>query len=106
VIPLSDGIPARRFPIVNVALIAANFAVWIFYGDDAASREAADARVSTLSAALAAVLGAYLVLSLSPVARARARRASACRRITAGDAGPSLTVQPNNPPTKGGHHVQ
>jgi membrane associated rhomboid family serine protease len=31
VIPLSDGIPARRFPWVNVALIAANFAVWIFY---------------------------------------------------------------------------
>jgi membrane associated rhomboid family serine protease len=31
VIPLSDGIPARRFPIVNVALILANFAVWIFY---------------------------------------------------------------------------
>jgi len=31
VIPLSDGIPARRFPIVTVALIAANFAVWIFY---------------------------------------------------------------------------
>jgi membrane associated rhomboid family serine protease len=31
VIPLSDGIPARRFPLVNVALIAANFAVWIFY---------------------------------------------------------------------------
>jgi membrane associated rhomboid family serine protease len=31
VIPLSDGIRARRFPIVNVALIAANFAVWIFY---------------------------------------------------------------------------
>lgn len=30
-IPLSDGIPTRRFPIVNVALIAANFAVWIFY---------------------------------------------------------------------------
>ena len=30
-IPLSDGVPARRFPIVNVALIAANFAVWIFY---------------------------------------------------------------------------
>src|SRR3954454_5565955 len=30
-IPLSDGIPARRFPFVNVALIAANFAVWIFY---------------------------------------------------------------------------
>jgi membrane associated rhomboid family serine protease len=31
VIPLSDGIPARRFPWVNVALIVANFAVWIFY---------------------------------------------------------------------------
>jgi membrane associated rhomboid family serine protease len=31
VIPLSDGIPARRFPWVNVSLIAANFAVWIFY---------------------------------------------------------------------------
>jgi len=29
--PLSDGLPTRRFPIVNVALIAANFAVWIFY---------------------------------------------------------------------------
>jgi membrane associated rhomboid family serine protease len=30
-LPLSDGIPTRRFPIVNVALIAANFAVWLFY---------------------------------------------------------------------------
>jgi membrane associated rhomboid family serine protease len=30
-LPLSDGVPVRRFPIVNVALIAANFAVWIFY---------------------------------------------------------------------------
>jgi membrane associated rhomboid family serine protease len=30
-LPLSDGIPARRFPIVNVALIVANFAVWLFY---------------------------------------------------------------------------
>jgi len=30
-LPLSDGIPARRFPVVNVAIIAANFAVWIFY---------------------------------------------------------------------------
>ena len=29
--PLSDGLPARRFPVVNVLLIAANFAVWIFY---------------------------------------------------------------------------
>jgi membrane associated rhomboid family serine protease len=30
-IPLSDGIRARRVPWVNIALIAANFAVWIFY---------------------------------------------------------------------------
>ena len=30
-LPLADGLPARRFPIVNVALITANFAVWIFY---------------------------------------------------------------------------
>jgi membrane associated rhomboid family serine protease len=31
VLPLSDGLRARRFPIVNVALIVANFAVWVFY---------------------------------------------------------------------------
>ncbi len=30
-IPLSDGIPARRFPVVNVALIVACLAVWLFY---------------------------------------------------------------------------
>jgi membrane associated rhomboid family serine protease len=30
-IPLSDGIRPRRFPIVNVLLIVANVAVWIFY---------------------------------------------------------------------------
>jgi membrane associated rhomboid family serine protease len=30
-LPLSDGIPARRFPFVNVLLIAANFAVFILY---------------------------------------------------------------------------
>ncbi len=30
-IPLSDGMPARRFPVVNATLIAACFAVWIFY---------------------------------------------------------------------------
>jgi membrane associated rhomboid family serine protease len=30
-IPLSDGIPAKKFPYVNVALIAANFLVWILY---------------------------------------------------------------------------
>jgi membrane associated rhomboid family serine protease len=31
VLPLSDGLPARRFPIVNVSIIVANFAVWLFY---------------------------------------------------------------------------
>jgi len=30
-LPLSDGIPARRFPIVTITIIAANFAVWLFY---------------------------------------------------------------------------
>jgi membrane associated rhomboid family serine protease len=30
-IPLSDGLRTRRFPIVNVSLIVANFAVWLFY---------------------------------------------------------------------------
>ncbi len=30
-IPLSDGIPARRFPVVNVALIVANFAMFLLY---------------------------------------------------------------------------
>jgi membrane associated rhomboid family serine protease len=30
-IPYSDGIPARRFPFVNTALIVANFAVFLFY---------------------------------------------------------------------------
>jgi hypothetical protein len=30
-IPLSDGIRARRFPIVNVTLIVANLLVWILY---------------------------------------------------------------------------
>jgi membrane associated rhomboid family serine protease len=31
VLPLSDGLPARRFPVVNVTLVVANFAVWLFY---------------------------------------------------------------------------
>jgi membrane associated rhomboid family serine protease len=31
VLPLSDGLSARRLPIVNVAIIVANFAVWLFY---------------------------------------------------------------------------
>jgi rhomboid family protein len=30
-LPLSDGVAARRFPVVNVTLIVANSAVWIFY---------------------------------------------------------------------------
>ena len=30
-LPLSDGIAPRRFPFVNVAIIVANFAVWLFY---------------------------------------------------------------------------
>jgi membrane associated rhomboid family serine protease len=30
-LPLSDGLRARRFPVVNVTLIAANFAVWFLY---------------------------------------------------------------------------
>jgi membrane associated rhomboid family serine protease len=30
-LPLSDGIRARRFPIINVTLIVANFLVWILY---------------------------------------------------------------------------
>ena len=29
--PLKDNVPTRSFPIVTVALIAANFAVWILY---------------------------------------------------------------------------
>ena len=42
-IPFSDGIPARRFPVVNVALIVANFAVFLFYelpNQDAAIHQA------------------------------------------------------------------
>jgi membrane associated rhomboid family serine protease/ribosomal protein S27E len=30
-VPLSDDIPARRFPVVNTALIVANFAVFLLY---------------------------------------------------------------------------
>ena len=30
-LPLSDGLPARRFPIVNVVIVVANVAVWLFY---------------------------------------------------------------------------
>jgi len=31
VLPLRDNAPTRRFPIVTVAIIVANFAVWIFW---------------------------------------------------------------------------
>ena len=64
-LPLSDGIPARRFPIVNVLLIVANFAAMmtqtamtLLFGTAAASR------VPNLGASgvIAAVLGAYFVL--------------------------------------------
>jgi membrane associated rhomboid family serine protease len=30
-LPLSDGLPTRRFPVVNVLLIVANFAVFLLY---------------------------------------------------------------------------
>ena len=43
-IPYSDGIPGRRFPVVNVALIVANFAVFLFNelpNGDAAVNQAA-----------------------------------------------------------------
>ena len=30
-LPLSDGLKARSLPIVNVGIIVANFAVWLFY---------------------------------------------------------------------------
>jgi hypothetical protein len=30
-LPLTDGLSTRRFPVVNVSLIVANFAIWIFY---------------------------------------------------------------------------
>ena len=30
-IPLYDNVPARRFPLVTIAIIAANAAVWLFY---------------------------------------------------------------------------
>ena len=30
-LPLSDGVRARRLPVVNITLIVANFAVWLTY---------------------------------------------------------------------------
>ena len=29
-LPLFDNVPTRRFPVVTVSLIAANFAVWLW----------------------------------------------------------------------------
>jgi rhomboid family protein len=31
VLPIKDNVPTRRFPVVTIALIVANFAVWLFY---------------------------------------------------------------------------
>jgi rhomboid family protein len=31
VLPLKDNVPTRRFPVVTIALIVANFAIWVFY---------------------------------------------------------------------------
>jgi membrane associated rhomboid family serine protease len=31
VLPIKDNVPTRRFPVVTVALIVANVAVWLFY---------------------------------------------------------------------------
>ena len=42
VLPLSDGLPARRFPIVNVSIIVTNFAVWLFYELPHLQRSVAD----------------------------------------------------------------
>jgi hypothetical protein len=38
-LPLSDGLPARRFPVVTVALIVANFAVFLLYEPGRRRRE-------------------------------------------------------------------
>jgi membrane associated rhomboid family serine protease len=43
-LPLSDGMRARRVPVVNVALIAANLAVWVLY--ELSDLEGAVARAS------------------------------------------------------------
>jgi membrane associated rhomboid family serine protease len=43
-IPFSDGIPARRFPVVNVTLIVVNFAVFLFY--ELPNRDAAISQAS------------------------------------------------------------
>jgi membrane associated rhomboid family serine protease len=58
-IPYSDGVASRRFPVVNVALIAANFAVFLFYelpNGDAAVYQASFIRVMSITPATWAYL--------------------------------------------------
>jgi membrane associated rhomboid family serine protease len=43
VLPLKDNVPTRRFPLLTVALIAANFLVWILYELPNLNRSVADA---------------------------------------------------------------
>jgi membrane associated rhomboid family serine protease len=42
-LPLSDSVPARRFPLVNTAIIIANLAVWLLYKLPTLNRAVADA---------------------------------------------------------------
>jgi membrane associated rhomboid family serine protease len=42
-LPLSDSVPARRFPIVNTAIIIANLAVWLLYELPNLNKAVADA---------------------------------------------------------------
>jgi membrane associated rhomboid family serine protease len=42
VLPLKDNVPTRRFPLLTVALILVNFAVWIFYELPHLNRAVAD----------------------------------------------------------------
>ena len=91
-LPLKDNVPTRRFPVVTVTIIAINFAVWIFGNNvedtlgrfrfvvfyllgglvatalqtavtlEMGSRAAAQVPNVGASGAIAAVLGAYIVL--------------------------------------------
>jgi membrane associated rhomboid family serine protease len=56
-LPLSDGLAARRFPIVNISIIVANFAVWLFY-------ELPHLRSSVLHASAWFFLGAWFLYQL------------------------------------------
>jgi hypothetical protein len=61
VLPLSDGLRARRFSIVYVSLIVANFAVWLFYPRASASTDSicssSSLRSSSGSVAAAPLIG-------------------------------------------------